>query len=561
MKKDLLEFWATTDEEFLTRCRDSGKAPLPDRVDDLRFRRLPKRASAFGQRLVLPPVCPDWPDWSANSDGPEALNHDRLLNSGIQELLFGDEGIEAALARRCDRDDLAEMIRERALTLAAHLELELPELRWLLLSPIPQPPFEKLGNAIVFHPGGRLSLFREHMPVDQWSDTYAANKRYGWVFCTPGWEAVVFLATELVLFEEFDAQQTERPDIRFRFKAGFEVLALTKHDSGKLDEYKQKLDQAGVYRSARAIRPLLPSEDVISTISTRFRSFDGAGTTSATSWRVGVDTVAAFIRQFPCNLQQLLVDEVLLHIEVLDRAAVVSPIVERLKHLKVESDQCAVLPFSPNSGNFVKMLTKAQGSHQLGDGVVFHDTPLRQLKSIDRRIVLVDDLLASGSQASVQFQAWFGVPRENWLDPEERGVDEEPLEERQRDALKASGVTLLVAKGTDKGCTRIRETAEQLGLNVDLQMTATFADSSSDLTEELRRELATVGTAVLESSRGPNDAERDALGYGGTMGLLVGLFNVPTCCPPALWCPGEYLGEPWVPLFIRRGYQHKAVFT
>jgi hypothetical protein len=38
------------------------------------------------------------------------------------------------------------------------------------------------------------------------------------------------------------------------------------------------------------------------------------------------------------------------------------------------------------------------------------------------------------------------------------------------------------------------------------------------------------------------------------------LFNVPTCCPVALWMLGTVDGHPWLPLLVHRGYQQRAVF-
>ncbi|WP_420869819.1 phosphoribosyltransferase-like protein [Bradyrhizobium septentrionale] len=52
---------------------------------------------------------------------------------------------------------------------------------------------------------------------------------------------------------------------------------------------------------------------------------------------------------------------------------------------------------------------------------------------------------------------------------------------------------------------------------------------------------------------------KNALGYGNSEGRTVTLWNVSTSTFTALWCPGVVDGEPWFPLFIRRGYAGRLI--
>lgn len=66
--------------------------------------------------------------------------------------------------------------------------------------------------------------------------------------------------------------------------------------------------------------------------------------------------------------------------------------------------------------------------------------------------------------------------------------------------------------------------------------------------------LRDVGTTLLEQHGNAQPAV-NAMGGGGETGLVVGMFNAPTCLPAALWCSGVIEGTPWRPLVLRRGYQ------
>ncbi|MFZ0680268.1 phosphoribosyltransferase-like protein, partial [Candidatus Binatus sp.] len=79
----------------------------------------------------------------------------------------------------------------------------------------------------------------------------------------------------------------------------------------------------------------------------------------------------------------------------------------------------------------------------------------------------------------------------------------------------------------------------------------------SDHLESIGREVLTTSNIYSRKT----SVKEDALGYGGITACFVSTFNVPTCCPPALWCPGTVEESPWIPLFIRRGYQADVTLT
>jgi hypothetical protein len=89
-------------------------------------------------------------------------------------------------------------------------------------------------------------------------------------------------------------------------------------------------------------------------------------------------------------------------------------------------------------------------------------------------------------------------------------------------------------------------------------------EARASMSPQLEAFMASVGQAVLESDRDavPGvSVKEDALGYGGIRGLVVTAWSVPSSTLTALWCPGLRGREPWVPLFVRRGYVSRLVIA
>ena len=183
-----------------------------------------------------------------------------------------------------------------------------------------------------------------------------------------------------------------------------------------------------------------------------------------------------------------------------------------------------------------------------------------------QHVVLVDDLVSSGSQATVQLQSWMGVPREHWLDPTEQNVDAHELPSAVRALLVNIPVDVVFAVGDLTAKATLESVGSTLGLEaltVRIERPFSVGSDTLERPDDLDQYLADVGEAVLCSMRGEEgraSARKDALGYGGRTAWITGTFNVPTCCPPALWCPGIYKDVPWVPLLIRRGHSRRAIF-
>jgi hypothetical protein len=124
--------------------------------------------------------------------------------------------------------------------------------------------------------------------------------------------------------------------------------------------------------------------------------------------------------------------------------------------------------------------------------------------------------------------------------------------------------------GTAAGKDRIATAARQVGFaDVEVLYDEEIPPNPTGLSGGLRDFLAEVGYQLLRGVRhgevqtlGEAEEEAlrgDALGYGNIGTVIVTASSAPSHALTALWCPGVYDGQPWIPLFLRRGYRKKLV--
>ncbi|KIU27166.1 hypothetical protein SR39_30795 [Methylobacterium radiotolerans] len=219
--------------------------------------------------------------------------------------------------------------------------------------------------------------------------------------------------------------------------------------------------------------------------------------------------------------------------------------------------------FSPNSGNVTGIaLEQERRDTYLGAGHGF----VRNLAELEVRlaggpadcVAFVDDQFASGGQASAQILHWAGVPRERWpaAIQGERNIDMSAPGDRTLELLRSGRVRLMFVHGTESGRTRVVETARSAGF-ADLDVVFDrLIPASPILSGPLREFLAEVGRGLLRAIRhgdAPVDAAADAalaadaVGYGGIGSVMVTPTSAPSHAITALWCPGAYAGQPWLP--------------
>lgn len=559
---NLLQFWAMTDESFLelaTRHRDTRQL-----AERLLYRELPNRAAVLGSRLIKRPVSALTPDGPVGDDGGfEVTTTDihgdtwtNTLRQATNDLL---ETIDETFRVPRKRESLRRLIVKRATEIARLLPDRPREpLKLLCLRHRPQNPFTTVGDAVVIDQDLSVTKLKQHMPLAQWSAAFDLNKKFGYVYCQRGWEYPVNLATELVLYERYLVRQ-KGLELRFQLTSGAATRAKLSYD--RMTELKIELDGSSVFRGARGLRPIVVKTARLDKLADKFKLFQGGD-----GWSVSLESLVAFIKQFPVRLQDsicLLLERV----ELLDRIALTRSIGRQLKQFGLQyAGRIEVVGLTPNSGNLVRMLGEADLSRGLGHRFVFQKS-IESIRPSENGIALVDDLVASGSQALTQLQAIIGLPKVEWQDPREVNIFRPKLGASQIDSLKNRPVRAIYAYGNRTGQTLVVDGAERLGLkNFDLSIEQEIerVDLERNYGRELTQFLKKVGREVLGSWRrnsGSSRNDRDALGYSGISSLVTSMFNVPTSLPPALWCPGRVDRLPWIPLFIRRGYQSSATFA
>jgi deoxynucleoside triphosphate triphosphohydrolase SAMHD1 len=172
--------------------------------------------------------------------------------------------------------------------------------------------------------------------------------------------------------------------------------------------------------------------------------------------------------------------------------------------------------------------------------------------------------------------AWTGVDEAKWTSEQrvERGIEQTPLSPRDKSALRSMRLSFVTALGTETARTTLGAELPKLGLNnFDGLVFSEEMQSGDALPPDLEQHLRAVGTSTLAWARHGErdlaqlngdqlrDCERDALGYRGAKALASTPLNVPAGTLTALWCPGFYGGEPWMPLLIRRGYIDKLIIA
>jgi hypothetical protein len=294
-------------------------------------------------------------------------------------------------------------------------------------------------------------------------------------------------------------------------------------------------------------------------------------------WRVTEQSVEAFVRQFPVSLREKAFD-LLRRGKMLGRGITrnaFDQITTRL-HKQVKKP-LVICRFSPNSGNFVGMILEQERRDEYlaqGDRFVRNLTELEQelAQSSDVCVVFLDDQFATGGQAHAQILQWAGLGRDQW--PEEirgeQNIDQSVLGPKSAEFFSTGHVTLAFVFGTATGKKRICDAARRIGFNgVDVEYANELSRESLKIDDDLRTFLSDVGFELLKKVRFGNSAptpeqenalRRDALGYGGYCSVIATPFGSPSHTITALWCPGTFQDQPWVPLFLRRGYRKHLVF-
>lgn len=590
---DAIEIWQLGDEELLSILRKQASSlPIQAQkaIKALTLRQLPRRACAFGPSMVSP-LLPIENIFKGALDVREARRFYKVIHGGYAEQLKSD-----SLFGR-SQENLEQTVLNEALLLCKTLRKggisNLPKQALSFVSILPLPDLGKREyTGIVLESYGIIGSAKDYTKIQQLMDAEEMGKMVGFVHADREWGPLVALAFRNIIYDYFatgtDAElkkeqlsfsknNNSKVDCHYltRFRIDIDKLCRrARIDIKKFNDLHEELTELGYYDKKPPLAKRY-NDAHLTSIANNFIEFAGER-----SWRVSKDSVQAFLEQFRPKLRsemaELLKDKD--SFVFLSREKTVNLLNNAIDKITYPAGYSYkyIAPLSPNSGNFVRFIFEQDLKSSLEkSGWTFCHSIVEVLGKAKpgETLILCDDNVSSGSQALAQFLRWFDKPRDEW--PEElqgeAGIDDVPLSKNDQERLKQLQIGISVCvKGGDAE-ERLQTAFRDLGVDNFLGITSgetltSMTAKFESLSPELQKTLKSVGQNVLMHARQKDpywtereekltqSCEDDALGYGGLKGLFATPFNVPTSTIPALWCPGVVNGEPWMPLFIRRGY-------
>jgi hypothetical protein len=411
-------------------------------------------------------------------------------------------------------------------------------------------------------------------------------KSTGYVMADEAWREIVFIAARTVLYRRRSPLSdvallpypgSEEIVLKARGHILLDVDAVVRRiglDVEKLRRVMVAAASAGYFGDKPRLAPFDVPEAELRAAATHLGEFNGHG-----DWSVTYESLRGFAEQFPPEHRNQLIGLVR-SFNVLNRAALVAAIRAQILGLaKAPGQKGFIVGLSPDSGNAVRIWLEHELRAPLDtSGWTFKKTIRDALSEAEdtAELVLCDDNVTSGSQATCQFLAWLGVPEAGWTEEQrrEQGIERAQLSRRDQDLLKVLSTTIISAVGTENARQTLSQRLPALGMTRfrGLHYANEMSRDVANL-EDLADYLEDVGTHLLawvrhgqenpaNLSAGELDAcRRDALGYNGARALICTPMNVPVGTITAFWCPGMYRGNPWMPLVLRRSYLKNLILA
>ena len=465
--------------------------------------------------------------------------------------------------------------------------------------PLPDHSSTPTSCAIVTHEG-ELESSADYSRAQQLVSAKEIGRSVGFVTCDPVWAEIVFLASQEVLYDYFGnsigrmdlnlqfggdqglPQNSRNRTIQVRVLKRFyiaENLAVRRCRLNRklLTSHRARLSKSGYYDKKPRLAESERRTANIQEIAEKFREFSGQHT-----WQITVETVRQFINQFPPQFRED-AKSLLLALNFLNRDAASNLLqialrltIEAIKTEKGET-RIHIVPLAGTSAHMMLELLKQEFRQELkAAGIKDHKSVHAMLgvAQAGDEVIFVDDNISSGTQFSAQLLRWVGLQNTS-TSPEIRkevGIELFELDNNAKLLLRSLNLRLATCVGKDTGNASVRENLLIAGdsLNFcgvifgrDLALNPSGVATSAPIKSEFLNFLKTVGEECMRSAADLEEVDDScrskALGYGNSQGRTITLWNVPTSTFTALWCPGIVDGEPWFPLFIRRGYADKLV--
>jgi HD superfamily phosphohydrolase len=575
---DALGLWSVSDYALLPALVHSQDPDVALRSRKLRNRDLPKKACVFSSSIAnmhmpLQSLLPRLPSSEA------AAIRKQVVNTPLESLTA--KKISSGVGRL-----LTAEIREELTRLVAIIS---EEKRFDLIPQAPLDLLELIGSAYmdrvqvdcIVLQNGELLRTSQFTNIREQQDAFDIFKAVGFVMCDPAWRPLVLVAARTVLcnrtsklqmtalFEtrstsDTGPDQSDPPEaVYFITRMILDLQGVIRRSGinrGKVMAIVEAATEAGYFDDKPLLaQPIDPESAEVRQVSDKLHKFDGQR-----SWQVRNESAAAFLNQFPPRLRSSMFKMLSEKLVYFDRTEIGSSLISTVRGL----GPIDVVPLSPNSGNFSRMIFEdaARGKEAFAT-IRFRSAITNALsENTEQALVLVDDNISSATQARAQFLQWAGVPRANWPPEcqEEDGIFETVLPGDMLERMRSRPIYVGVCAGRDAANENLKQTARELGFaKFEAVRFNHPIEQLSGWPEDLREFLKDVGFSIMAWARyrkTPDQltleesqyCEARAFGYGNVGGLVATGLNVPTATVTALWCPGIYKRSPWMPLMIRR---------
>jgi HD superfamily phosphohydrolase len=531
----------TADLVAVAARSDSGAAPVAvDISRRIRDRNLFVRAFAFSKRM------PDVP----NTEDPD---HKSSLSQLMADSRDSKKRLRLIKRIEAEATSMAALVDRRD-AIGALPEGRLAPYVWLSAPPDKDSSTSDVLRGYLVKPDGSVSRLEEEAPaIKGVSDAYLNSSEIGYVFCPDEFVDLVYLATEVALFEEYEGLVIPRS-----------MGTLAHVDMKRVADLRKRLAAAGFYdNKPRVFRPEPESASNAAFVkrcqaaARRLASYQGPYVRDGAD-RPGFITEAG-VREWVCQFPEEYIEDALRLVEsilVIDRDLVNKVLEGFLDSDAGKSFQtAAVVPLgSPKDSSAILPYYTLD----LSEGYEIQAMTLADalFQADDRPIILVDDIIQRGLTVAEIIAGWLGVPPLLSQDVDHGG----PLSKSAKREMKKRRLAIVAVAGAPEGIAKANEVLKHHGLNGIVHCHYSDFTCVPRVSSALKGVEAShlqgfvdccrsIGRQLVGES--PKTEER-AFGYGGQGLLVTGTFNPPTASLTALWQGGDVNGARWRPLLHRR---------
>jgi HD superfamily phosphohydrolase len=592
---DLLRLWCESDIGTLeSLARDQSMPGLMADATDLKNRRLLKRGACFSVELLADVALSQYErnNSIATAGGVAKGEAIDALDATIQ-----DPVLASALA-----DDMRAACKDirDAILKSGFPEHELPvdetpsHIRFVAA---PETKESLLPGALVLTPGRHIAQLPTYQP--SYVEAARLMDRRGYVLVPRAWQSICLLAFQRVLFDRYlvvndatialqnedlpeepeqalkngESQTTQtKTKVKVAYRPVLNLVAAAEECRMSSEVISELQSRAGdAYASAPNLVPITPEACAANELAKKFESYRGDF-----GWSVNrPDAICHFVAQFPPILRGPAV-QLLKSVRILDRPTLGRDVWAAIQKLPEFGQRPFLLaPLSPSSGNLIRSYLKDRSVELQASKCLLYSevhSALQDAQPDVHRLVIYDDNIASGSQATKQLRIWCGGPASSARIQSNyslKAVDETALDKLRKipcgfafAVAHSAGIEALLSAASEL---KIKLAEHEITYASSLKTWTGAAESSYAVPANLRQFLASVGQQLmmelaldegLSQAAAVAQAEQRKLGYDNLEGLLVTSLNVPSSTYSALWCPGSYVAPnskpiAWRPLFIR----------